>query len=80
MSKKEDQMENDTKKNTESKVNEIEIPEITVNKLKERFQMISVLESQIQAICQTILEVKGIKGNYKISDDKTKLIEIQIPQ
>ena len=71
-------MENDTKKNTEGKVNEIEVPEVTSNRLKELFKTMSIIEGQIKTICQTILEVKGVKGNYRISDDKTRLIEIDI--
>jgi hypothetical protein len=63
-------------KNGETR-SEISVPEFTVKRLKELYNVLDEVDKQIKTTCLTILEANGASGNYEISKDKTKLIPVE---
>ena len=56
--------------------NEIQIDEKTQRNIQDIVRTINELQGRLQLIMQTILNCAGVEGNYKLSDDLTKLVRL----
>ena len=56
--------------------NEIQIDEKTQENIQDIVRTINELQGRLQLIMQTVLNCANIEGNYKLSDDLTKLVRL----